>query len=68
VAVRCRRREDLESELASGAGPIVDDDGLSEGVGELQCEAAGHGIHAAAWRKGHQDPNRMGRELLSVQL
>src|SRR5439155_18493148 len=58
VAIRRRRGEDLEGDLAARTRTIVDHKALAQGIAELLCKAARDGIHAAAGRERYKHTHR----------
>ena len=58
VAVRLGRGGDLARHHARGAGPVVDNHGLLEGVGELGREHPGENVRGASLGGGRQQADR----------
>src|SRR5262249_13076413 len=57
--------DDLGTDLAVGARPVVDHDLLAECLAELLAEGARHDVGDAAGRIGNHDADRLGRIRLS---
>ncbi len=66
VAVGLGLGHGLETDVAAGAGTILDDDGLAEVFSQLLPHNAGHDVDAAARREGHHELDRFGRVVLSL--
>jgi hypothetical protein len=64
MAVRIRLGDDLCAEIACGAGPIVDDEGAAQVVGELLRDGARRDIGRAAGRKSDHNTDRARRVFL----
>jgi len=61
VAVRRGARDRGGGDVAVGAGPVLDHDGLTEPSRQFLADRAGDGVDRAAGRDRHHDVNRLGR-------
>ena len=63
AAVGCRVRHVFAGDRAIAAGPVIDDDGLSEARRECCGDHPRHGVVAAARRRRHHDRDGLDRRL-----
>jgi hypothetical protein len=61
VTIRCRARHRFRSEIAAGARPILDHEGLLQGRREPVGQRAGDEIDRAAGHAGDDEFDRAGR-------
>jgi hypothetical protein len=64
VAIGRRLRDQVGADGAGGAGLVLDDDRLSEALGQLGGHEARHRIGSAPRREAHEDLDRLRRPFL----
>src|SRR5688572_6468194 len=68
VAVSSGFRGEVGADRAAGAGPIVDDESLSERLLQLLSHHARETVRAAAGGEGYDDANRFTRVCLAQRV
>jgi hypothetical protein len=66
VAVGPCLGDQVGADRRAGAGPVLDQNRLAETLRQALAERARHEVGGAAWRKGDDYRDRLGRELLGL--